>query len=98
MKDGGKITMKFMRTVKISGYCAVIALFAGCHDYQLATSHFGTGRYHCFYHNVQTGHFFKGVADTQKEASAIAQTVCLSSLAKNNQALTQCQFADCLFK
>lgn len=89
--------MKITWMVRFSTLCLLIITVAACHEYLPPVSHFGTGRHFCYYRDERNGHFFKGVADTEKESQLMAKNACQDEPPKdlNHQ---YCEFVDCVFK
>lgn len=89
--------MKTHYIVRITVCCLLSVMMASCSEYRPTTSHFGHGNYRCYYHDVRTGQFFKGVADEEHEAVRFAKNACLQAPPKDLDH-QYCQFAECLFK
>ena len=82
--------------------CCFLAplILMSCHDYRdytQPTSVYGTGTYHCYSQNVQTGQLFKAELLNQKQSEQAAQRACLASV-KTKPWKIQCEAMDCVFR
>ena len=89
--------MKTALGLKIGVCCLLGAILVSCKEYEPPTSHFGTGEHHCYYQNVHTGEFYRGVADKEKRAIRHAHGVCKKAAADDKDK-ANCSFAECRFK
>ncbi len=90
-----------IRSIVKMGFCFLTAvIMAGCtghypaDDYQPSTSHLGTGQYHCYYQNQQTGYVFEGINDHENASQELARKHC----AAKEVGATACVFVACLFR
>ena len=62
-------------------------------DYEPTTSYYGHGEYTCYYLNVHSKKFYKGVSSRKEKAMQLAKEACKPSAKEDYQ--TECEFADC---
>ena len=93
MPRRAKITMK--------RYLCVMMLFifilglSACDQIKKVTSHYGHGRYYCYYFNEQTNAAFKAVSGDKSKALDEAKKACIKA---GYNGANQCFLADCVFK
>lgn len=91
-------TRKIVRTMsRAILFLAMSMVLTHCEHDRPVTSHFGHGFYRCYYHNMRTGQFYKGIADQEKYAMRHAKKVCVKA-ARDHEDRARCLFAECLFK
>lgn len=89
--------MKIVSMVKMGAYFLVAVIIVGCHEYTPPTSHYGTGRYRCFYHDARNGQLYRGIADSQDDAILAAKNACRNAPPKDIDH-KYCHFGECIFK
>lgn len=90
--------MKRGWVVKLVGGFFMFSVLTGCHDYNdynQPTSAYGTGTYHCYSQNVQTGQLYKAELLDKKKSILAAQRACLAGAQTKS---TVCQEMDCVFR
>ena len=89
--------MKNGRVVKwVCGFL-MASLLTSCHDYNeynQPTSAYGTGTYHCYSQNVQTGRLYKAELLDKQQSENAAQHSCVIAATKKGE----CQAMDCVFR
>lgn len=94
---GSERIMKTGNVIKFSLGCLIGLSLVGCSEYKEPVSHFAHGTHRCFYHDVRTGQFFKGVGESEKEARYAARNACIKKPPADLEH-QYCEFAECLFK
>lgn len=89
--------MKTALRVKICVCCLLGIILVACKEYEPPTSHFGTGRHHCYYQNIRTARFYEGEGDKPKEAIRNAYDFCREDAVDDNDKM-RCSFAECRFR
>lgn len=81
--------MKFPGMVSGLLIAFVLCALVSCYHEKKVTSHFGHGVYHCYYHHVHTGQFYRGISERKGKAKRLAKAACGGR---------DCEFASCVFK
>lgn len=92
--------MKNGLAVKLTSVFLLLSVLASCHDYNEynpPTSEYGTGTYHCYSQNVQTGQLYKAELFDKKKSEKAAQCACLAAV-KTKPWKTQCEPMECVFR
>jgi hypothetical protein len=92
--------MKTGMCVKMGACGLFCIMMAGCSDYSNftpPTSHYVSGKYACYYHDVRNGQLYKGVDNDKNTAARAARYACINRPPKD-VTHEHCQFAVCIFK
>lgn len=76
-------------------------VLSGCTDYAnhvAPTSHYATGKYTCYYHDVRDGHFYRAIDSDKMTATRAARNNCIQTSSPKDDQHIYCEFAECLFK
>lgn len=88
--------MKNANKVKICACFLLCVSLAGCKEYEPPTSHYGTGKFHCYYHDVRNGQIYSGVSREEKKAATEARQSCVNKTSDLDH--QHCEYAECVFK